>query len=137
MNPNTKINSKNIKLFKDLSQIEMNNITYDLHNNFYCTQITYNNAELTLYFKEIETNVILYIKFYNVKIKKINFVIDKIKCLTIDSLYRGRFEHNNKLLEFNSEDKSFFYIDFYEGFSIELWSDILMFHIGNVPNLAL
>jgi hypothetical protein len=47
------------------------------------------------------------------------------KDLTLDNLYRGRFEKNGTLIEFDPGGRSYFYLEFYEEDEIEFWSDEL------------
>ena len=45
----------------------------------------------------------------------------EIKNLTIDNIYRGRFEKNGRLMEFNSKECSYFYLEFEQGSKMEFW----------------
>ncbi len=41
---------------------------------------------------------------------------------TIDTIYRGKVIVNNTLLETSSEDKVYFYLEFYEAQVMEFWA---------------
>jgi hypothetical protein len=118
------IKSKNIKLFENLSIFEIEGLYYDFHNNFYCFGITLKDNNFILLLKNIEEEYLVYFKFENMFLEKFEFLnFEEFKNLTIDSLYRGRFEEDGRLVEFNNRGQSYFYIEFYEGLYIELWCE--------------
>ena len=45
------------------------------------------------------------------------------KNLTIDNIYRGRFEQEGQLFEFDQDKRAYFYVEFYQNFKIELLCD--------------
>lgn len=49
---------------------------------------------------------------------------ETMKTLTIDNLYRGKFEIDGALTEFEN-NRGYFYLEFYEGQKIEFWSESL------------
>ena len=121
------IDHKKIELFKNLSQFDFDNVYYDFHNDFDCVKITFENNFLILFFKKIVEGYIISFKFENVLLEKFYFFnFPELKNLTIDNLYRGRFEKNDELIEFDKNGKSYFYVEFYEGPKIELWCENIM-----------
>ena len=118
------INSKEIELFKNLSQFDLGGVYFDFHNDFVCTKISLMDNSLLFLFKEIIEGYIISFRFDNITL--VGFEFDnfpEFKNLTIDNIYRGRFEKNGKLLEFNSDEKSYFYLEFVEGVNLELWCE--------------
>ena len=114
-------------MFKNLSQIEFGSIYYDFHNEFDCFKIIFDNNKLSLYFKKINENYIVSLSFESVKLFLIEFInFSEFQNLTIDNLYRGRFEKNGKILEFEDDQKSYFYLEFDNGAKMEFWSDEIL-----------
>ena len=120
------INAKEIKLFDNLAQFEMNNLSYDFHNDFNCTSISFQQNCLTLLLKHISKEILISLEFQESDLEKTNILPTEFKNLTIDNLYRGRTEKNGKLIEFNEKNQSFFYLEFYENFTIEFWCASLL-----------
>lgn len=113
---------KNIELFKNLSQYDFSGNYYDFHNDFMCTEILFNAETLIFTFKKIVKDFVVSIQFNDVSLVYSNFDLNKkIEPLTIDLIYRGRYEKNKKLIEFEN-NKGFIYTEFYEGQKIEFWS---------------
>ena len=120
------INAKNIELFKNLAQFEFDNIYYDFHNDFDCTKISLINNCIILLLKHTINNSIVELKFLNAEIFKLDFEFNiENNVLTLDNFYRGRFESNGELMEFNTEQKSFYYLEFYEGQTFELFCEAI------------
>ncbi|MDR0295778.1 MAG: hypothetical protein LBH91_06315 [Prevotellaceae bacterium] len=118
------LNSKEIELFKNLSQFETDKIYYDFHNDFDCVKIFFENTYLILAFRNITDSRFVLFRFEKVVLEKFEFFdFEELKKITIDNIYRGRCQKDNELLEFDINGKSYFYIEFYEGVKIELWSD--------------
>jgi hypothetical protein len=119
-----KIDSKNIELLLNLSQFEVGNVYYDFHNDFDCNRISLENNFLILLFKKIVEGYIISFRFENVEIVNLEFInFSEFKNLTIDNIYRGRFEENGQLIEFNNMEKSYFYLEFDQGSKMELWGN--------------
>lgn len=119
--------AKKFKLFDNLSQMEYNGSFFDFHNDYNCTSLSLENNEFSLLLSHIRNENQIILKFSNTKF--VNFHFDlKIKneSLTIDNLYRGRFELNGILHEFSESDSSYFYLEFYEGQSFEFFCDELL-----------
>lgn len=120
------INAKEIELFKNLSQFEFDKVFYDFHNNFKCFEISFFESCLTLLLRNTDTKKEILLRFFAVEIVRINFPLEvSINGLTMDNLYRGRFESNENLLEFNSNQKSFYYLEFYEGQIIDFFCEFI------------
>ncbi|HEV7781428.1 MAG TPA: hypothetical protein VGO58_09185 [Chitinophagaceae bacterium] len=118
------LNSREIELFKNLSQFEMSKAYYDFHNDFNCIKIIFENTSLILVFRNIPDNHFVLFKFEKVILESFEFFnFEELKNLTIDTIYRGRFQKGNELLEFDIDGKAYFYIEFYEGPKIELWCE--------------
>ena len=115
------IKAKEIELFKNLSQIELDNLFYDFHNDFDCIQVLFESNMLILLFKNIMKGDFVSFKFDNATIESFDSLnFEELKNLTVDNIYRGRFQKNDQLFEFDINGKSYFYIEFYEGPCIEL-----------------
>lgn len=121
------INSKSIELFKNLSQFDLEGFCYDFHNDYNCTKVTLNNNCLELQFKKIVGENLVSFIFQNVIFQKFELRdFSEFDFLTIDNLYRGRYEEDGRLIEFNKEGKAYFYVDFYVGLKIELWCENIL-----------
>ena len=118
------LNSREIEIFKNLSQFEIDKVYYDFHNDFDCRKIFLKSASLILLFRNITDSSYVSLKFEKVILERFDFLnFEELKILTIDNIYRGRFQRNNDLFEFDIDGRSYFYIEFYEGPKIELWSE--------------
>lgn len=118
------IDSKNIELFKNISLFNLAGLHYDFHNEFKCISMLFEKGAFTLKFRKVDENYCVNLKFTEASIEKFEFngvIIDSLKGLTIDNLQRGRFEVNDKLVDFNDEGKSYFYLEFYEDIQMEFW----------------
>ena len=116
--------SKKIALFKNLSEFDLDNIYYDFHNDFDCIKIILEDNFLSLIFRKIKEEYLISFGFQNVNLIRFDFGnFSELKNLTIDNLYRGRFEKDGHLSEFSGDGKSYFYLEFYEGPKMELWCE--------------
>ena len=121
------------ELFKSFCEIESHGFYIDLHNEFKCDSINFQNQkrELILSFKLA----------YNVanKIRRVDIVFEdaiiesfifkdnqeSAEEWTIDNIYRGRFEIGKETLSEISDDGRYcYYIDFYPSYSFELFAKI-------------
>ncbi|MTI23640.1 hypothetical protein [Fulvivirga kasyanovii] len=119
--------SRNIELFKDLSQNDYDNQHYDFHNDFDCTRILFEDETLILFFKKINEDLMLKLCFNKVDIvKTLFFNAEDVAVLTIDTLYRGRAVVNGELLDLSKDGKGYFYLEFYEGQMMEFWADSII-----------
>ncbi len=120
-------NSREIELFKNLSQFDLSKVNYDFHNDFDCIKILFERTFLVLLFKRITDSCLVSFKFENVFLEGFQFFnFEEFKNLTVDNIYRGRFQIDDELFEFNDDGKSYFYIEFYEGPKIELWCESIV-----------
>src|ERR1043165_1202683 len=116
------IDSKEIELFKNIVEYDLEGVYYDLHNDFKCLKIEQRKDELILLFKNINEDYFVSVLFQSVTINKNEFRNMPITCeLTIDTLYRGRYENNGDLVELSDDNRAYFYMEFYEGQKMEFW----------------
>lgn len=113
-----------IELLNDLSQSEYNGRYYDLHNDFNCQSIEFTPLNtFVLKFCHNSLKNKLSLTFHDVQVESFKFFnSNDVDGLTIDTLYRGRAEHNGRLLEFLHSNLGYFYLEFYEGQKVEFWS---------------
>ncbi|WP_367331779.1 hypothetical protein [Sphingobacterium multivorum] len=130
-----KISLPQSELFKNDVAIDLDGIYLDLHNDYDCVRLAYNEAfgEFRLNFKRIDLETDL--NYDLVELVFIDTVMDT--CLlvfdegffadikTIDLLYRGRFEKGNELAEFDSSGRSLYYISFYGGLELKVFAKAL------------
>ena len=118
------IQSKDIELFKNLSQGEYCGKYIDFHNDFYCIKIVLlKDRLLVLLFKRILDKKVIRISFTDVSIERMEFFnFSEVENLTIDNLYRGKVEKEGELLEFKNRNSGYFYLEFDEGQKLEFWS---------------
>jgi|SRR5690554_3664232 len=114
------------ELFKNLLAIDIDENTYiDLHNDYHCHKIDYisESQQLRILFKAFNnTPYQVELVFNEVSFSKISFSFEDINDMaTIDNLYRGRFESEG-LKELSEDGRSYYYIEFYTGFSFELFA---------------
>ncbi len=115
--------AQRIPLFENLSQFDFGDGFIDFHNDFNCTKVKFESNILTLTFAAINSQDQVSVEFYGVLLTCFDFCfIDSSDAGTIDTLYRGRFEINNTLIEFE-KGKGYFYLEFYEGQRLEFWSE--------------
>lgn len=115
--------AKNIELFKNFAQWDLGGTYYDFHNDFICSQIKFNNVNLTLYFKKRHNESIIKMSFEHVTIINLEFaILPDSKELVIDLLYRGRFEKDGQLLDIKDNGSGYFYLEFYDEQNIEFFS---------------
>jgi hypothetical protein len=129
----TTINLTETELFKSFAEMGTGESYVDLHNEFECDSINYSLklSQLSLTFKASKNNLrkIRHVEiiFKNVKIALMNFKVDNTpynSCRAIDMIYRGRFEdENSELKESSDEGKYYYYIDFLDDYSFEIFSD--------------
>lgn len=118
-----KINSDKFELFQNISQFDFDKISYDFHNDFDCKKIKFQNNVLILVFRNILNNFLVSLSFDKASLILCEFdFTETIETLTIDNLYRGKFEIDGTLMEFEN-GRGYFYLEFYEGLKIEFWSE--------------
>jgi len=122
------------EILQNLMNIEFGDDYFDLHNDYKCYQIQHfiEKGELKLSFKASEVNSLkkspVHIIFKEIDMKKISFISGELdEIMTIDSLYRGRFEENSILREYSTEGKAYYYLEFYDGYRFELFASNIAF----------
>jgi len=117
------INVTSIEFFKNLAQFDYNNLYYDLHNDYNCEKLTFSDGILLIQFKSIIDDKLLFIKFMDTKLVYLNvFNVKEVENLSLDNLYRGRFELNGELIDVSIDGEAYFYLEFYEGQKFEFWA---------------
>jgi len=117
------ITATSIEFFKNLAQHDYHNRYYDFHNDYNCEKLSYSNGILLILFKSLVGGILLSLKFTDVKIITLDFFnVKGVENLTLDNLYRGRYELNGDLIELSEDGKAYFYLEFYEGQKLEFWA---------------
>jgi hypothetical protein len=120
------IDLTNSELFQSLLEIQFENEFIDFHNTCTCEKISYKNQtnDLAFQFKNGNEGTkfpLIEIIFKNATLHSLEFSVESvITNLTIDNFYRGRFQNGDILEELSNDGRRYFYIEFYEGFFIEL-----------------
>lgn len=121
-----KTNSIKIELFQNISQFYFDNEFYDFHNDFECINVKLNKNDLILLFKKSLSDFMVSIHFQETTLTSLEFeFVEEFKSLTLDNLYRGKFEIDGKLIEFEN-NKGYFYLEFYEGITFEFWCESIL-----------
>ena len=117
------IAATSIRLFINLAQYNYGNQYYDLHNDYSCEKVSFEDGVLLVIFKSFINDKCLLLKFTDVKITNLSlFSVKGVESLTLDNLYRGRFEINGELIEVADDGKGYFYLEFYEGQKLGFWA---------------
>ena len=115
--------SNTFDLFQNISQFYFRDVSFDFHNDFNCEQVIFENHRLCLVFSNTENKSTVSLCFQDTTITYCQFDFTaQIESLTIDNLYRGRFEIDASLIEFDN-DRSYFYLEFCEGPKLEFWCE--------------
>jgi hypothetical protein len=122
----------NIKLFENLAQNNYNGQYYDFHNNYLCTKILVKDNVLTLFFTNND-NAIISLQFQDVSIEYLEFFnVKNINHLTIDNIYRGRYEKDGELVDITKSGKYYFYLEFVEGQKVEFFARNIILNEINI-----
>jgi len=108
---------ENIELFKQLFEIEINGVWYDLHNDFVLKNLIEYEKKIKLRFINEDRNETIEIIFSNVIIDKSN--LKNEENLTIDNFHRCRYLHEGKLFDV-FENRMAFMLEFLPNILIEL-----------------
>lgn len=124
------------ELFKNIAQLDCAGKYFDFHNEYVCTNLFLNQKCLTLNLIHSITGANISLIFNGISITKFDFPFkDAIEPgLTLDNVYRGRYELDNNLFEFDYNNRSYYYLEFYEGFKIEFFSTSLQLQTGDENN---
>jgi uncharacterized protein YpmB len=116
------------ELFKSLLEIDIDNIHFDLHNDYECYSILFSkDHELTLSLKSSDKEVKLVFKGVILNYMSLNLADVNKDITTIDSIYRGRYEDSNILREVTDCSRNYYYIEFYSGYTIEFFARAVFF----------
>lgn len=131
-----KISLPQSELFKDIVAIDLDGIYLDLHNDYDCIRLAYKAAynEFRLTFKRINLATVanyglVDLIFVDALMETCLFVFDEDvpdDFKTIDLLYRGRFENETALAEFDGSGRSLYYIVFYSGIELKVFATSLI-----------
>lgn len=128
------IDLTNSELFKDLTFLKGLDKEYDLHNKYNCSSIAFDNQERTLkiYLDPVEISSDQLgracMVFTGVTMSKFNLFFNRTgDSATINNFYRGRFEKMGEAYEYAENGDVYFYIEFEEGDSFELFASSGLF----------
>lgn len=126
-----KFNIYTPELFNNIAQLQCNGEYYDFHNDYSCSNILLEYECLNLSLKHLINNLNVCLVFSGVTVTKINFSFNEqiIGNLTLDNLYRGRFELKGNLYEYDNMKRCYYYLEFYEGYSLEFFANNLQLQI--------
>jgi hypothetical protein len=123
------INLTKSELFENLIELTKESIYIDLHNDYDCKHVLYDEVLKTICisFDSINSSNSynkVDIRFEGIEVNKISLQLQSglQKDITLDTFYRGRYEVDGDVKEFSQEGKPYFYIDFDEEYSIELFT---------------
>ncbi len=125
------IDLTDFELSKSFAEIEGHGLYIDLHNEFKCDSIVFQNqkSELVLSFST-EPTLKKKVKQVDIIFEDITIELFSIKeddelpgAWTINNIYRGRFENKLGVLsELSIDGRYYYYIDFYQDYSFELFA---------------
>jgi hypothetical protein len=125
----TKYEIKQSKILDDLTSIDVGGEYFDLHNNYKCVYLKHfiEENKLIMSFKTATARPQkinkVEVVFEEVEITRVSFTPGNFKeLMTIDNFYRGRYEVNNALMEYSPEGKAYYYFEFYDGYSFEVFA---------------
>ncbi len=97
-----------------------------LHNDCNCYGVEYDKEtrELSLLFTYLKDDgKKIALVFKDAEVTKMSLNFDWLSDPgNLDNLYRGRYEENETLRTFADDGRGYYYIDFYSGFSFELFA---------------
>ncbi|MCC8409255.1 hypothetical protein LJ707_09945 [Mucilaginibacter sp. UR6-1] len=115
------------ELFKSLTEIEDGTTYIDLHNEFDCKEVNISPNEVQLVFTnnlDVPKVKRVGLIFKDAKITKVSTSLQNgdFTSLTIDNIYRGRFENSDGLFERSDNGLYYYYVDFFKDYNIELFA---------------
>ena len=114
------------EFFKSLMEFDNAGKSFDLHNNFTCTRIQFEENTICLHFTETSSGNKLIVTLTEIEIVKFDFSLADIeKYLTIDLFYRGRYVQDDVLLDVKN-DKGYIFLEFYEDVAFEFFAKKLL-----------
>lgn len=116
------------ELFKNIAQVEYGGKYYDFHNDFNCIKLLFEQGQLVIYMRHFITGLNVSIIFNDVMFTKFFFPFENTTggSLTIDNLYRGRYEIEGNLFEYDERKRFYYYLEFYEGCNMEFFCGNLL-----------
>jgi len=118
------------KLFKNLIEFDDDETYIDIHNDYFCYQIKYDEdlESIQMLFNSVDSSAIFEkvdIELSGIQIIKMSLLLrsELKKKITLDTFYRGRYEIEGVLKEYSDQGKPYFYIEFDEGYSMELFAN--------------
>lgn len=110
------------ELFLSLDNVEVDGFNVDLHNDYKCESVNFDNETevLTLLFNGERT---ILLQFEQASIAKLKLVMtDVLELGTLDLCYRGRFLEKGVLKEKTAQGAYYYYISFWEGTMLEVFA---------------
>jgi len=128
-NENISIEITNSKLFDFLTVFEFDEQIVDLHNEYICELINLEpeNPDFIIEFLHINEKHRVTLEFQKAVIKKMSLSFS-LENDVLDSMYRGRFEENNYIVDISNNEQVYFYLEFSNGNSFELLSSKVFLH---------
>jgi hypothetical protein len=124
------INANKPELFENLAQYEFDGILYDLHNDYYCERISFSDEEIKLEMISLNKVKKIFLTFSDARVVKFDvYFLKESKAITLDTLYRGRYELDGNLHEFDKRNLSYYYLEFYEGQKFEFYCGVIHFEL--------
>ena len=123
-----------IEMFKSLTEWEIENDFFDLHNDFVCLSFDLNAEcrEVLVKFMSINKNVQICLVFKEAQVVRFHMERRCADCNIINNIYRGRAEVNGTLIEYFEDGASYFYLEFENGDSFEIKANKLFLEFTNV-----
>jgi hypothetical protein len=134
------IELKTPPLFKNNIEIEDSDLNIDLHNDYYCTEVIHVKSSnfIQMSFNKCSTSPLfdkVIVVLTDVEIVKMSLFLNNFHDgkITLDTFYRGRFEVDGSLFEYSKMGNAYYYVDFYESYSMEIFAHsvkILLYNSG-------
>lgn len=119
----------NAPLFDSLLSFTLDGQTVDLHNEFICVSIIYNeeNNVVELLFNKHNEQQMILAQFLNASVSKISINIKDFEYANVlDLFYRGRFLSGDELVDHSKEKGCFFYLGFVNENYFQIFSHKLL-----------
>ena len=113
-----------IPMFDNLAIIDYNAVPYDFHNEYDIERISCIDEQLVIRFVSIENNQHVSMVFHAAELCliELNQVDDDNAAMVLDTLYRGRKDLRDGLVETSTNGKGYFYLELYGGSRVEFWA---------------
>jgi hypothetical protein len=112
----------NTEMFKGLTEVQIENSFFDLHNDFICSVISFDASkrEINMAFVSEKKGINFSYLLTGASIEKMYSNRKSGDCNIMNNFYRGRFELDNVLSEFFEDGSSYFYLEFENGDLFEI-----------------